>query len=69
MRMENFYVDSPWYTPQPCVEALDLSLSDEAIYHQTEAMCRARPNFELAEPWRARLAEKIQTSLNKIGSR
>ena len=64
-----FYVDSPWYTPQPCGEALDLSLSDEEIYRQTEALCRARPNFEHAEIWRARLAEKIQTTLDEISSR
>ena len=63
------YVDSPWYTPQPCGEPLDLSRSDEEIYRQTEALCRARAGFEDAEPWRARLAEKIQTSLNEMGSR
>jgi len=63
------YVDSPWYTPQPCGEPFDLSLSDQEIYRHTEAMCRARPAFEHAEPWRARLAEKIQNSLNEIGSR
>ena len=63
------YVDSPWYTPQPCGEPFDLSLSDEAIYRQTEALCRARPGFEDAAPWRARLAQKIQTSLNGIGNR
>ena len=62
-----FYVDSPWYTPQPCGEPFDPSQSDEEIYRQTEAMCRARPDFEHAEPWRARLAEKIQISLNYIG--
>ena len=60
------YVDSPWYTPQPCGEPLDLSLSDEEIYRQTEALCRARPGFEDAAPWRARLAQRIQTSLNDI---
>lgn len=60
------YVDSPWYTPQPCGEPFDLSLSDEEIYRQTEAMVRARPGFEPAEPWRARLAAKIQASLDDI---
>ena len=63
------YVDSPWYTPQPCGEPLDLSLSDEEIYRQTEALCRARPGFEDAAPWRARLAQRIQTSLNDISQR
>ncbi len=63
------YVDSPWHTPQPCGEPFDLSLSDEDIYRQTEAMCRARPGFEDAVPWRARLAARIQTSLDEIGKR
>jgi catechol 2,3-dioxygenase len=63
------YVDSPWYTPQPCGEPFDLSLSDEEIYRQTETICRARPGFELAGPWRERLAAKIQASLNDISSR
>jgi catechol 2,3-dioxygenase len=63
------YVDSPWYTPQPCGEPFDLSLSDEEIYRQTEAMVRARPGFEPAEPWRARLAAKIQASLDEISHR
>jgi len=57
------YVVSPWYTPQPCGELFDLSLDNEEIYRRTEAMCRARPGFEAAETWRARLAEKINASL------
>jgi catechol 2,3-dioxygenase len=63
------YVDSPWYTPQPCGEPFDLDLSDEDIYRQTEAMCRGRPGFEMAGPWRARLATKIQVALNDISHR
>lgn len=63
------YVDSPWYTPQPCGEPFDLDASDEEIHRQTEAMCRARPGFEPAETWRARLAEKIRTSLEESRKR
>lgn len=57
------YVDSPWYTPQPCGEPFDLDQSDEEIYRQTEALCRSRPGFEPADIWRARLATKIEASL------
>jgi catechol 2,3-dioxygenase len=64
-----FYTDSPWYTPQPCGVSFDLTQSDEEIYRQTEAMCRERPGFEHAEPWRARLAERIQTALNAVSKR
>ncbi len=63
------YVDSPWYTPQPCGEPLDLSISDEEIHHQTEALCRSRPNFEPAGCWRALLAAKILASLNDSAGR
>jgi catechol 2,3-dioxygenase len=61
-----FYTDSPWYTPQPCGEPLDLALSDEEIHRRTEAMCRARPGFEPAQPWRERLAGRIRAALDEI---
>ena len=57
------YVDSPWYTPQPCGEPFDLSKSDAEIYRDTEAMCRARPGFEPAEIWRAKLKQKIESAM------
>jgi hypothetical protein len=63
------YTDSPWCTPQPCGEPFDLSLSDEEICRQTEALCRSRPGFEPAETWRARLAAKIQSSLAETARR
>ncbi len=63
------YVDSPWYTPQPCGEPFDLALSDDEICRQTEAMCRARPGFEPAATWRARLALRIQASFAEMSAR
>jgi catechol 2,3-dioxygenase len=55
------YVDTPWYTPQPFGEPLDLSFSDDQILQRTEAMCRSRPGFMAREEWQcdisARLAE------------
>ena len=36
------YVDSPFYTPQPCGE-LDLDQPNDEILRRTEAMCRSRP--------------------------
>jgi hypothetical protein len=47
----------------------DLSLSDEEIYRQTEAMCRGRPGFEPVGPWRERLAARIRTALEGAGGR
>jgi catechol 2,3-dioxygenase len=62
------YVESPWYTPQPCGAPYDLSKSDEELYRETEAMCRARPNFESAESWRAKVAARIEASFAARGS-
>ncbi|SEG88210.1 VOC family protein [Marinobacterium lutimaris] len=45
------YVDSPFYTAQPCREPLDLSTTDEEILARTEAMCHNRPDFQTREEW------------------
>jgi hypothetical protein len=45
------YCDTPFYTPQPCGEPLDLDQSNEAILARTEAMCRGRPRFATREAW------------------
>ena len=54
------YIDTPWHTPQPCGEPLDLSLSDDEILRRTEALCRSRPGFEPMDTWRARLQREIE---------
>jgi len=54
-----FFVDAPWYTPQPYREPLDLTLSDEAILARTEAECRNRPGFASRDEWRAGLARRM----------
>lgn len=45
------FVDTPFYTPQPCREPLDLSQPAEVILHTTEKMCRTRPNFMTRDEW------------------
>jgi catechol-2,3-dioxygenase len=57
--MIELFADSPFYTPQPCGEPLDLSLPAAEIVRRTEAMCRARPGFATREQWTASLAERI----------
>jgi catechol-2,3-dioxygenase len=54
------YVDSPFYTPQPCGEPFDLDLPNEEIVKRTEAMCRKRPRFMTREAW----MQSIQAKLN-----
>ncbi|MFP6681176.1 MAG: VOC family protein [Gammaproteobacteria bacterium] len=54
-----FYVDTPFYSPQPCREALDLTQSDDEILRRTEAMCRERPGFILRNEWQIGIRERI----------
>ena len=54
------YVDSPFYTPQPCGEPFDLDQPNEEIVKRTEAMCRRRPRFMTRTAW----MESIQAKLN-----
>lgn len=53
------YVDTPFYTSQPCREPLDLAQSAEDILAQTEAMCRRRPGFKTREEWIQSMAKTI----------
>ena len=54
-----FYVDTPFYSSQPCCEPLDLSQSEDEILARTEAMCRARPGFISRTEWQIGIREKI----------
>lgn len=52
-------VDSPWFVHQPSGEYLDLSLDDDEILRQTEALCRATGDWKPYEEWRTEVAERI----------
>ena len=54
------YVDSPFYTAQPCREPLDLALPAADIMAGTEAMCRRRPNFMTRGGWISATCEQIR---------
>ena len=62
--MIELFADSPFYTPQPCGEPLDLSLPPAEIVRRTEALCRARPGFATRAQWTASLAERIRKAEN-----
>jgi catechol-2,3-dioxygenase len=53
------YVDSPFFTAQPCREPLDLDLPEEEVLRLTEAMCRRRPGFLSREAWIQEMRERI----------
>ena len=48
------YLDTPWYVPQPHGDPLDLDRSDDEIWAETEALCRADPGFVPVAEWMAR---------------
>ena len=53
------YCDTPFYTPQPCGEPLDLDQSNDEILKRTEAMCRQRPRFMSREAWMMGIQSKL----------
>ena len=53
------FVDSPFYTPQPCRGELDILSSTEEILRTTEALCRSRPDFATHEDWARQMAGKL----------
>lgn len=53
------FVDTPWYTPQPCREPLDLTQPVEEIERATEAFCRSRPRFQTEADWRRDLSNTL----------
>lgn len=57
------YVDTPWYTPQPCGEPLDLALTDAQILARTQELCRSRDGFEMASDWQRRIAKQLALQL------
>ena len=61
-RVEMF-CDTPWYVPQPLGYAIDLDKSEDELYRETEAICRAKPGFKPMEEWRAEISRKIAAQL------
>lgn len=57
------FVDTPWYTEQPMLEPLDLSLSDEEIHTQTRTAIETNPSFKPIEAWREDFARKLEDAL------
>lgn len=54
------YCDTPFYTPQPCGEPLDLDRSNGEILEQTEKMCRQRPRFMSRETWMTEVQSRLE---------
>ena len=61
-RIEMF-CDTPWHVPQPLGFPIDLTKSEDDLYRETEAICRAKPGFKPIEEWRAEISRKIAAQL------
>ena len=42
---------------------IDLDKSEDELYRETEAICRAKPGFKPIEEWRAGIAAKIAATM------
>src|SRR5258707_3938996 len=58
------FCDTPWYVPQPLGFEIDLDKSEDELYRETEAICRAKPGFKPMEEWRADIAAKIAATMD-----
>jgi catechol 2,3-dioxygenase-like lactoylglutathione lyase family enzyme len=58
-RLEIF-LDTPWYTPQPCRAPIDLDQPDRAIWQAVEALCRGRPGFKPRADWEAEMRARMR---------
>lgn len=54
-----FFVDTPWYFPQPFLIPLDLSRPDETIVDETRQMAQEQPGYEPYADWRSSIAKRM----------
>jgi catechol 2,3-dioxygenase len=54
------YMDTPWHIPQPFGTPLDFTRSNEEIWAETEARCRATPGFKPMAERTAEMATRLE---------
>lgn len=54
-----FFVDTPWFFPQPFLVPLDLGKSDDVIIEETRKMAREQPGYEPYADWRKTIAKRM----------
>ena len=54
-----FFVDTPWFFPQPFLVPLDLNQSDEQIIELTRKMAKEQPGYEPYADWRKTIAKRM----------
>jgi catechol 2,3-dioxygenase-like lactoylglutathione lyase family enzyme len=58
-------IDTPWYVPQPCRIAADLSLPDDELWAGVERTVRDMPGFKTRDEWRADIEKRIAEATAK----
>jgi catechol 2,3-dioxygenase len=53
------YLDTPFHTPQPCGEPLDLDLSDDAILQETRILIESLSGSMSSEAFAAHMTERL----------
>lgn len=53
------YLDTPFHTPQPCGEPLNLEQSDEALLAETEALVNGRPGSMPRDQYSAQMHQRL----------
>lgn len=54
-----FFVDTEWYFPQPFLEPLDLTLSDQEIYDNTKQISTTQEGYVPYTEWRTEMGRKM----------
>jgi len=54
-----FFVDTPWYFPQPFLVPLDLSQPDDSIIAETRKMAQEQPGYEPYDDWRKKIGRRM----------
>lgn len=54
-----FYVETPWYIPQPFLIPLDFAQTDDEIAQHTRALCESSAGFEPYADWRLKVAQRM----------
>lgn len=54
-----FFVDTPWYFPQPFLVPLDFAEDNDAIHAATEKLSKEQEGYEPYGDWRAKVAKRM----------
>src|SRR3546814_7303865 len=62
------YVDTPFHTPQPCGEPLNLDLSEADLLAETKALVDALPEGQSREAYIQTMADRLDRKRTRLNS-